>query len=57
MKLMKRQRTGLIINLSVMLFIFVFLISYFKPELILSKTTISGGDTDSHSYLVYYLRD
>ena len=57
MKLMKRQRTGLIINLSVMVFIFIFLLSYFKPELILSKTTISGGDTGSHNYLVYYLRD
>jgi len=50
---MKRQRTEAIINLSVMVFIFIFLLSYFKPELILSKTTISGGDTDSHSYFEY----
>lgn len=40
-----------------MLLIFAFLLNYLKPSLLLSKTTISGGDTGSHNYLVYYLRD
>jgi len=40
-----------------MILIFAFMLSYLKPNLILSETTISGGDTGSHNYLVYYLRD
>ncbi len=36
--------------------IFSFLFSHFKPELIFSNTTISGGDTGSHNYLFYYMR-
>ena len=46
-----------IVNLIVILIIWGFLLSYFKPSLILSGTTLSGGDTPSHNYLVKYLRD
>jgi len=37
--------------------IFLFLLSYFNPELLLSKTTIAGGDTVSHFALAYYLKN
>ncbi|MCX6820547.1 MAG: 6-pyruvoyl-tetrahydropterin synthase-related protein [Candidatus Aenigmarchaeota archaeon] len=41
----------------VLLAIFGFLLSYFKPELMLSLTTTAGGDTASHFYPAEYLRD
>lgn len=34
-----------------------FLLNYFTPSLLLSKTTINGGDTCSHNYLAKYMRD
>jgi len=46
-----------IVNLFVLFLIFLFLLSYFKPELILSSTTTSGGDTGSHNYLIKYMRE
>ncbi|MHA2055598.1 MAG: 6-pyruvoyl-tetrahydropterin synthase-related protein, partial [Candidatus Hodarchaeales archaeon] len=31
--------------------------SYFKPNLLLSKTTTTGGDTASHYYSAYYMKN
>lgn len=45
-----------IINLIIFLTIFIFLLTYFKPSLILSKTTIAGGDTISHYYPAHYMK-
>ncbi len=36
--------------------IFSFLFTHFKPDLVFSDTTISGGDTGSHNYLFYYMK-
>ena len=46
-----------IINGAILILIFVFLVSYFKPEYILLKSTIAGGDTVSHFALVHYLKN
>lgn len=45
-----------IVNLLVFAAIFAFLVSYFKPSLILLDTTTSGGDTGSHNYPLWYLK-
>lgn len=45
------------INLIVFLTIYAFLLNYYKPELILLKTTASGGDMGSMNYLAKYMRD
>lgn len=37
--------------------IYAILLSYFKPELLLSATTASGGDTGAHHYVAHYLID
>ena len=47
----------MLVNIFILIFIFAFLLNYFKPELMLSKTTTSGGDTGSHHYLAEYLKD
>ena len=52
-----KQRTEDIISLVIIIAIFAYLFYYFKPSLLLSQTTISGGDTGSHNYLVYYLKN
>jgi len=44
-----------IVEFIVLISIFLFLLSYFKPELILSPTHISAGDTVGHYYPMYYL--
>jgi uncharacterized membrane protein len=44
------------IDLLVLFVIFSFLLSYFKPDLILSKTTVTGGDTGSMIYSADYLQ-
>jgi len=46
-----------IINISVLLVIWGFLLSYFKPSLILLDTHISGGDTGSYNYPLEYLKN
>lgn len=45
------------INLMILIGIFIFLLSFFKPELLLSITTTSGGDTASHYYPAKFMRD
>ncbi len=46
-----------IVNIIVILIIWGFLLSYFKPSLILSGTTTSGGDTGSHYYPAWYMKN
>lgn len=46
-----------ITNVIIIIGIFLFLLSYFKPSLILSETIISGGDTASHYYPAKYLKE
>ena len=46
-----------LINSIILLGIFWFLISYFKVEHLFSLTTTSGGDTASHYYPAYYLKN
>jgi hypothetical protein len=46
-----------LINLLILIGIIIFLFSYFKPELLLSITTISGGDTASHYYPAKFMKD
>jgi hypothetical protein len=45
------------VNLAVLIGIVFFLLSYFKPDLLLSITTTSGGDTASHYYPTKFMRD
>lgn len=46
-----------IIDLSVLVVITAFILSYFEPRFLLLKTTATGGDTGSHFYTAQYLRD
>ncbi len=46
-----------IVNLIVMLGILWFLLSFFTPDLLLSETITTGGDTASHYYTAQYLKD
>jgi hypothetical protein len=46
-----------IVNIAVFVVIYAFLLSYFKPSLILLDTHISGGDTGSFNYPLVYLKD
>lgn len=36
--------------------VYIYLFYIFKPSLIFLDTTVSGGDTGSHNYIVYYLK-
>ncbi len=45
------------VNCIAMLLIWLFILQFFKPDLILSDTTVSGGDTGSHNYLVGYMKN
>lgn len=53
----KKQRIETVVNLSIIILIFAFLLYYFKPSLLLLNTHISGGDTVSHSVLADYLKN
>ena len=55
-KMLSKNRE-VIINLSIIVSIFIFLLRFFKPELLLEKTMISGGDTASQYYPAKYLAD
>lgn len=50
------MKRGFLVDLISIIIIFSFLLSSFKPELIFSGTTVSGGDTGSHNYLFYHMR-
>ncbi len=51
---MKKEK---IINFLIFIIIIGFLFYYFKPSLIFSSTTLSGGDTGSHNYLAKFMRE
>ena len=51
----KRIEIG--VNIIVFLTIYGLLVYYFKTNLIFSLTTTSGGDTGSHHYIPYYLKN
>ena len=51
---MKKQT---ILDIVILLSILIFLLFYFKPSLLLTKTITSGGDTASHYPTAEYLRD
>ena len=57
MNLKDKKNVWIITDLIIVAFIFLFLLSYFEPQYLLSKTTITGGDTGSHYYTALYLRD
>lgn len=44
-------------DLIVLVLIICFIASFFKPELMLSNTTTSGGDTGSHNYPAFYMKE
>ena len=46
-----------IVDITVLGFLFLFLLSYFKPSLLLSSSITTGGDTGSHYYTAQYLKD
>ncbi len=46
-----------IVNVATLLGIFLFLLSHFRPDLLLSNTTTTGGDTASFNYMAKYMRD
>jgi len=46
-----------IVNLVVLAAIFIFLLSYFNPSLILLNTTTAGGDTATHNYPAKYMHE
>jgi hypothetical protein len=46
-----------LIDLVILSFIFVFLLSFFEPKYLLSLTTTTGGDTVSHFPTVVYLKE
>jgi uncharacterized membrane protein len=54
-KFLKRKES--VVEVIVLFLIFFFLLEYFKPSLILSKTTITGGDTASQYYPAYFLKN
>jgi len=45
------------INIFCLICIFLFLITYFKPGLILNDNVIAGGDTPSHYSLAHYITE
>ena len=53
----KYKKINIVINVVVLLLIFVFLLTYFKPSLLFSDTITSGGDTASHFYPAKYLKE
>ena len=56
LEFLKRNK-GRIINILILIIIILFLFSFFKPEFIFLKTTTSGGDTASHYYTAYYMKN
>ncbi len=52
-----KSKKELIVDSVVIISIWLFLLSYFKPGLLFSVTTISGGDTMSDYYPAKYMHD
>lgn len=53
----KRQPIRTIVDAVTLIAIFLFLLCYFEPAYLLSKTTLTGGDTGAHYFTAQYLRD
>jgi 6-pyruvoyl-tetrahydropterin synthase related domain len=51
------DRQRLIVHLVVFGGIYALLVFFFKPSLVLSRTTDTGGDTAAHIYTAWYLRN
>jgi len=51
------KKLELITTFSILFLVYLFLFLRIPWNLVLSPTTISGGDTGSHNYLVYYLKE
>ncbi|MDY0045482.1 MAG: 6-pyruvoyl-tetrahydropterin synthase-related protein [Syntrophales bacterium] len=54
---MQNKKYEILIDILVHLGIFFFLLSFFRPEYLLSGTIITGGDTGSHYYTAEYLKE
>ncbi len=52
-----QKNKEIITDIVALIAIYIFLLSYFKPSLIFSDTTTSGGDTGSHNYLAHYTKN
>ena len=52
-----RKQKILMIDLIVMGSLFTFLLCYFEPQYLFSKTITTGGDTGSHYYTAEYLKN
>ncbi len=53
---MAMSTKGFIFDTAVIFIVFAFLLQHFPPRLLLSETTVSGGDTGSHNYLFHFMR-
>ena len=54
---MIREMRKYIADFTILGFLFLFLLSYFTPSLLLSSSITTGGDTGSHYYTAQYLKD
>jgi len=54
-RLLQDKRT--LVDIVILLFIWAFLLSFFRPDLLLLKTTINGGDTGSHFPCAAHLKE
>src|SRR3989338_7911388 len=53
--LQKNKRN--LIDVLILMLIVLYLLTYFKPSLILSNTTLTGGDTGSHVFVADYMKN
>jgi hypothetical protein len=56
MKIRYQLKDEDLVNLLVLIIIFLYLLSAFKPSLILQESTTTGGDTASHYYSAYFMK-
>ncbi|MGE4554686.1 MAG: hypothetical protein AB7D02_00920 [Candidatus Paceibacterota bacterium] len=56
-KLNLERKLGLITPFIVIFLVYLFLALKIPWNLVFSPTTLSGGDTGSHNYIVYYLKE
>lgn len=55
--MIERLRFWRYTNVVIFAFVYAFLLSFYQPQLILTLTTTTGGDTGAHHYVAGYLRD
>ena len=56
-KYISKKHTRIIVDVVIILLIFVFLLSFFKPQFLFSLTTTSGGDMASHYPTADYMKN